>query len=85
VLANSPDAARCGDHGGQPRATGSTATTANPHRKRLKKGVTIRLDGDAVGHFKAVAAQTGVPYRTLISLYLAGCAATERKKASTWV
>jgi len=52
---------------------------ANPYAKRLKQQVTIRLDSETIGYFKALAEEMGVPYQTLINLYLRDCAATRRR------
>ena len=56
----------------------------NPYAKRLKQPVTMRLDQDTVAYFKAMADETGVPYQTLINLYLRDCAINERKLAMEW-
>lgn len=56
----------------------------NPYAKRLKRSVTIRLDESTVEYFKALAAETELPYQSLINLYLRDCAATGRKLALTW-
>lgn len=59
-------------------------TRRNPHAARLKKSVTIRLDEATIAYFKALAEETGIPYQTLINLYLRDCAATGRKLAMHW-
>ena len=51
----------------------------NPYSKQLKKQVTIRLDAETIGYFKALAVEMGVPYQTLINLYLRDCAASRRR------
>ena len=56
----------------------------NPYVKRLKQPVTMRLDQDTVSYFKAMADETGVPYQTLINLYLRDCAINQRKLAMEW-
>lgn len=56
----------------------------NPYAKRLKQSVTIRLDTVALRYFKELAAETGIPYQTLINLYLRDCAASGRKLALEW-
>ena len=56
----------------------------NPYAKQLKQPVTMRLDQDTVLYFKAMADETGVPYQTLINLYLRDCAINERKLAMEW-
>jgi uncharacterized protein (DUF4415 family) len=56
----------------------------NPYATRLKRQITIRIDQATVRYFKDLAAETGVPYQTLINLYLRDCAATRRKLALRW-
>jgi predicted DNA binding CopG/RHH family protein len=56
----------------------------NPYAKRLKQSVTIRLDAAALKYFKGLAGETGIPYQTLINLYLRDCAASGRKLAMEW-
>ena len=56
----------------------------NPYAKRLKRQVTIRLEEATIRYFKALAEEVGVPYQTLINLYLRDCAATERKLTLNW-
>jgi predicted DNA binding CopG/RHH family protein len=56
----------------------------NPYAARLKKSVTIRLDEATITYFKDLAEETGIPYQTLINLYLRECAATGRKLAMRW-
>ncbi|MDZ4803466.1 MAG: BrnA antitoxin family protein [Candidatus Eisenbacteria bacterium] len=56
----------------------------NPYAKRLKKQVTIRLDEITIGYFKVLAEETGVPYQTLINLYLRDCATTGRRLSMNW-
>ena len=56
----------------------------NPYAKRLKRQITIRLDSPTIEYFKDLAADTGVPYQTLINLYLRDCATTGRKLSMRW-
>jgi len=56
----------------------------NPYIKYLKQPVTMRLDKDSVDYFKSLAEQSGIPYQTLINLYLRDCATTERKLDLKW-
>ena len=56
----------------------------NPYAKELKQPVTMRLDRDTVAYFKAMAEEMGVPYQTLINLYLRDCATTGRKLKVQW-
>ena len=56
----------------------------NPYARRLRQAVTIRLDTDTIAHFKAMAAETGIPYQSLINLYLRDCAANGRRLSLLW-
>ncbi len=56
----------------------------NPYAAKLKRSVTIRLDATALSYFKDLAGESGIPYQTLINLYLRDCAAHERKLALEW-
>ncbi len=56
----------------------------NPYAKRLKKRVTIRLDEVTITYFKQLAGETGIPYQTLINLYLRDCAASNRRLRMAW-
>jgi len=56
----------------------------NPYAKRLKKSVTIRLDEPTIEYFKELATETGIPYQTLINLYLRDCAASGRRLSVDW-
>ncbi|WP_432210294.1 BrnA antitoxin family protein [Marinobacter alkaliphilus] len=50
----------------------------------MKKQITIRVDEDALGYFKALAEELGVPYQSLINLYLRDCAQARRKPDLHW-
>ncbi len=56
----------------------------NPYAKRLKRQITIRIDADTVAYFNALAQETGIPYQTLINLYLRECAASKKRLALQW-
>ena len=61
-----------------------TDARPNPYAKRLKKSITIRLDPDALDYFKKTAERVGMPYQTLINLYLKDCARKRRKPEMSW-
>jgi len=44
----------------------------------------MRLDRDIVTYFKGMAEETGIPYQTLINLYLRDCATHQRKLKMKW-
>ena len=56
----------------------------NRYAKRLKKRVTIRLDEPTIAYFKNLSEETGIPYQTLINLYLRDCATSGRKLEMDW-
>ena len=56
----------------------------NPHASKLKKPVTIRLSEDVIDYFKGMAEDSGVPYQSLINLYLRDCANRHRKVDIQW-
>jgi len=56
----------------------------NPSIKFLKTPVTMRLDKDSLEYFKSLSVESGIPYQTLINLYLRDCAANERKLDLKW-
>lgn len=56
----------------------------NPYAKHLKQQVTIRLDKQTVEYFKRLADENGIPYQTLINLYLRDCASTGREISIRW-
>ncbi len=51
----------------------------NPYVGRQSEQVTILLKPETADYFRALAQQTGIPYQTLINLYLADCAERKRK------
>lgn len=51
----------------------------NPYASKLKKPVTMRLSEDVVEYFKHMAADAGVPYQSLINLYLRDCVMQHRQ------
>jgi uncharacterized protein (DUF4415 family) len=56
----------------------------NPYASRLKRQVTIRLDEQTIKYFKAFSQECGIPYQTLINLYLRDCAATGKRLEMNW-
>jgi len=56
----------------------------NPYASKLKKPVTMRLSEEVIDYFKAMAEEQGVPYQSLINLYLRDCVAQHRKIDITW-
>ncbi len=56
----------------------------NPYAKRLKRQITIRLDANTVAYFNELSQETGIPYQTLINLYLRECVASRKRLALQW-
>ena len=56
----------------------------NPYASKLKKPVTMRLSEEVVLYFKDMAMEAGVPYQSLINLYLRDCVAQHRKVKIAW-
>ncbi len=57
----------------------------NPYASKLKKQVTIRMSEDVIGYFKAMSEETGIPYQSLINLYLRDCVSNDRKIDINWL
>jgi uncharacterized protein (DUF4415 family) len=56
----------------------------NPYAALLTKQITISLDEDSIGYFKGISEQVGIPYQSLINLYLRDCAEQHRKLDLSW-
>jgi len=56
----------------------------NPYASKLKRQVTIRMGEDVISYFKELAEESGIPYQTLINLYLRDCMAHNRKPDLSW-
>lgn len=56
----------------------------NPYAEKLKKSVTLRLSENVISYFKKMAEETGVPYQSLINLYLRDCVSQHRKIDISW-
>ena len=61
-----------------------TKARKNPYASQLVKQITIRLDEDLIGYFKGISEQVGIPYNSLINLYLRDCAAHNRNFDLRW-
>lgn len=56
----------------------------NPYAKELKKQVTIKLAPSVIDYFKGESKETGIPYQTLINLYLVECVKEKKKLDMHW-
>ena len=51
----------------------------SPYAKRMEREITVRLDEGTIAYFKAMATRKGLPYQSLIALYLRECAESNRE------
>ena len=56
----------------------------NPYAKELKKQITIKVSPSVVDYFKEESTKTGIPYQTLINLYLVDCVKEKKKLKMSW-
>ena len=56
----------------------------NPYISKLKRQVTIRMSDDVISYFREVSEDTGIPYQSLINLYLRDCVANDRRPDLSW-
>jgi len=56
----------------------------NPYAKKLKKQITINIDSSTIDYFKSLAEKNGIPYQTLMNLYLRDCAVNQRQPQVSW-
>lgn len=56
----------------------------NPYIKKLKKQITINIDSDTIDYFKKQSESSGIPYQTLINLYLSDCASQKKQIQTSW-
>ncbi len=56
----------------------------NPYAKKLKKQITINIDLDTIDYFKSQSDISGIPYQTLINLYLSDCAIKKKQLQLSW-
>lgn len=61
-----------------------TEAQRNPYAKRVKKQVTIRIDEPTLEYFRDLSSELGIPYQTLINLYLADCVRSRRRPSMEW-
>lgn len=51
----------------------------NPYAKLLKRQITIRIDFSTLAYFQGLGSQVGLPYQSLINMYLKDCVQKKRK------
>jgi predicted DNA binding CopG/RHH family protein len=53
--------------------------TKNPYATKVRKSISIRLDTQAIEYFKGLGQEIGMPYQSLINMYLMECAADKKR------
>jgi len=61
-----------------------SAARKNPYAALLKKQITIRLDEESITYFKTISEDVGMPYQSVINMYLRDCTASRRKLKLNW-
>ena len=61
-----------------------TAAKKNLYAAQLKKQITILHDEESTSYFKAISQDAGIPYQSLMNLYLRDCATSHRKLNLNW-
>ncbi|MBS0351801.1 MAG: BrnA antitoxin family protein [Proteobacteria bacterium] len=56
----------------------------NPYIHQLKKQLTIRLDTETIEYFQRLSQENGIPYQTLMNLYLRDCARKHKRLNMQW-
>lgn len=56
----------------------------NPYTNREKKQITINIDVDTIAYFRELSETAGIPYQTLINLYLTDCAQNKKTLQINW-
>ena len=57
----------------------------NRFAKQLKKQITLRIRPDVISYFREMSEETGIPYQSLINMYLEDCVQSHRKLNVNWV
>ena len=55
----------------------------NPYATK-KKAVGINLSAEVIDYFKDLSKESGIPYQTLIDLYLRDCVKNKKKPKLNW-
>ena len=56
----------------------------NPYTTKSKKQITINIDANTIDYFKSQSEMSGIPYQTLINLYLTDCAMNKKQLHVSW-
>ena len=61
-----------------------TNAKRNPYVKKEKQQITINLDREVIDYFRNQSSASGIPYQTLINLYLSACVSSKRQLQMSW-
>ena len=56
----------------------------NPYIRKTKRQITINIDSDTIDYFKNQSENYGIPYQTLINLYLSDCVKQKKELQVSW-
>lgn len=56
----------------------------NPYAGKLKKQITMNINVETVDYFKLMSEENGIPYQTLINMYLSDCVENKRQLKMVW-
>jgi len=56
----------------------------NPYTRKAKTQITINIDSDTIDYFKKQSESYGIPYQTLINLYLSDCVKQKKELQMSW-
>ena len=59
-------------------------SVSNPYISTLKTQITLTLEEDVINYFDHLSQETGIPYSSLINLYLRDCVQSQRKLSLDW-
>lgn len=56
----------------------------NTYTKELKRQISIKMDQTIIDYFKDLSNENGIPYQTLINMYLSDCVRNSRRIEINW-
>ncbi len=56
----------------------------NPHAKKVKKEISIKIENDTIDYFKELARKVGISYQNLMNSYLTDCVVKHVKPKLKW-
>ena len=56
----------------------------NTYAMKTMSQININIDTDTIDYFKRLSEKTGMPYQTLINLYLKDCAKNKKEPNLSW-